>query len=333
MEITLIFLCTSLTAYVLFAGADFGGGILESTLWGHKDLQKRLQATLAPIWEANHVWLIAFIVILFVGFPAAYATLSTMLFVPISMALLGIIFRGSFFTFRKYDPEPKGRLPIYSFLFRTSSIVTPLFFGLMVGSLLQPFPNPQTDGMLGFFELYISPWISPMSILCGLFLLTLFAYLAAVFFYGECETSGDQAIIAKRIYIFFGFCFLTGGSILILGLTSGLVQMEKAWTPFQAVIQILAFLGIPLMGWSLKRHKKWQMRMAAGLQCLCILVGWFSTQFPVFLSFRSGETLTAQNSAAPENTLFWLNIVLSLVLIVVLPPLFYLFKLFDKKSY
>jgi len=121
MELTFVFLLIALSIYILFGGADFGGGLLELVLRGHPHLQKKLQQTLAPVWEANHVWLIAVVVILFVGYPKAYARLSTVLFVPISLALLGIILRGAFFTFRKYDPEPDSWSRYYGWLFRRSS--------------------------------------------------------------------------------------------------------------------------------------------------------------------------------------------------------------------
>src|SRR5690606_2444925 len=119
-ELTAAFLLVALAAYVLFGGAGFGAGVLEATLTT-PPLKKKLQAIIAPVWEANHVWLIAVVVILFVGFPRFYTTALTRLYVPISLALLSILVRGTFFTLRKYDPDPGAFRKMYTALFRLSS--------------------------------------------------------------------------------------------------------------------------------------------------------------------------------------------------------------------
>jgi len=328
MEITLMFLVVALAAYTLFGGADFGGGILESTLWRHAGLQKKLQAALAPVWEANHVWLIAVIVILFVGFPVMYAEMCTMLFVPISLALLGIILRGAFFTFRKYDPEPESRIPLYSFLFRFSSVITPMMFGLIIASLLSPFPVITADAGLDFSSVYIEPWATWFGLFCALFVFSLFGYVASVFFFGELSEDQDRAIIRSRIWTFFAAAFITGGIVLGYGAARGVVDMRNALSPIQVTVQAVAFLCVFWLWLNVKRKRIWSMRMAAGTQVLCILSGWFATQYPVFMKYSDGTEVTVFNSAAPPVTLLWLNIGLVAVLSMVLPLLVYLYHIF-----
>ena len=102
-EVIFTILSISLLLYVLLGGADFGGGILE--LFTRGKASDIVSKAIAPVWEANHVWLILVIVILFVGFPPVYSTVLTTLHIPILLALIGIIFRGSAFTFRHYDIE------------------------------------------------------------------------------------------------------------------------------------------------------------------------------------------------------------------------------------
>lgn len=325
MYMTLAFLLIALVIYVLFGGADFGGGILEATLWKHPQLRKKLQAKLAPIWEANHVWLIAIVVILFVGFPKVYASLSSYLFVPISLALLGIVLRGSFFTFRKYDPNPQSRQNLYGILFQSSSFLTPICYGLITATLLAPLPVIDKSS-IHFYSLFIAPWLSIMGLLCALFVLTLFGYLAAIFFYGELNDPGERAIIESRIKWFFGFVFVGGGLVLTWGAKMGFVDLAEAATPLQIALQLIAFSCIPLM--FILRHHIWKLRLLAGIQVTCILTGWFATQFPSFMSFEDGSSLTVQNSSAPEPTLFWLNLALVIVLLLVLPPLVYLYRVF-----
>lgn len=329
MAITLFFLLAALAAYTLFGGADFGGGILEATLRRHPRLQKRLQEVLAPVWEANHVWLIAVIVILFVGFPGVYAELCTKLFVPVSLALLGIILRGAFFTFRKYDPEPAARLPVYSFLFRASSALTPMMFGIIIASLLRPFP---VDAAAGFAALYVEPWASLFGLLCAVFIFALFGYVAAVFFYGEVNDDGDRRVVRTRIWYFFFAAFFAGGIVLGYGALHGIVHVPTALTPVQAVIQVVAAACLPWLWISIRKNRTWSMRFAAGTQVLCILAGWFATQFPVFMRLADGTAITFADGAAPPITLRWLNIGLVVVLSLVVPLLVYLYRVFAASS-
>jgi len=330
LEITLAFLLVALAAYTLFGGADFGGGILEATLWRHPDLQKKIQDTLAPVWEANHVWLIAIIVILFVGFPVVYAELCTMLFVPISIALLGIILRGAFFTFRKYDPEPETRQAFYSLLFRVSSALTPMMYGMIIASLLGDFPSRSESATPTFGALYIEPWATVHGLLCTVFVFALFGYVAAVFLYGEVDSDKHRKLVARRIGLFFIMAFIVGGLVLAYGAAADIVSLSDELNPIQLAVQTVAFLCIPLLWLSMKRQQAWRMRLIAGVQVLCILGGWFTTQYPVFMKFDDGRRLTIYNSSAPDVTLIWLNIGLVCVLAMVLPLLVYLYRVFSR---
>lgn len=332
VHITLGFLVVALAAYTLFGGADFGGGLLEVSLRKYPELRSRLQATLAPVWEANHVWLIAVIVILFVGFPIFYAKLCTVLFVPLSLALLGITLRGAFFTFRKYDPDPAPRLGWYSALFRAGSVLAPMMFGFIVAALLKPFPAIPGDGSLDFFDLFIAPWANSLGVLCALFINLLFAYLASVFFYGELDNAESREILRARILIFFICTFLAGGGVLAWGVATDVVLFAEVWNPWQLTAQGAALLGIFWLLASMAKDQKWGMRLAVGVQLVAILAGWFSTQYPVLLHFDDGTSLTVTSSAAPVTTLFWLDVGLVAVLAVVLPLLAYLYKVFSAQG-
>ena len=217
MVITFAFLIIVIAIYALFGGADFGGGLLEATLGRHPELQKKLQATLSPVWEANHVWLIAVIVILFVGFPKVYTTLCTTLYLPLSLALLGILLRGSFFTFRKYDPDPGKNLKVYDWVFRSSSVLTPTFFGFIVAATLAYLPKLSTHPDYGYADLYLRPWFTVMGFLCAIFVNAVFGYLASVFFFGEVEPPEERDVIKRRIRGFFLATFFSGGGCVALG--------------------------------------------------------------------------------------------------------------------
>ncbi|MDF3127596.1 cytochrome d ubiquinol oxidase subunit II [Kiritimatiellaeota bacterium B1221] len=327
--ITFAFLIIVIAVYALFGGADFGGGLLEATLGKHPGLQKKLQATLSPVWEANHVWLIAVIVILFVGFPKVYTTLCTILYLPLSLALLGILLRGSFFTFRKYDPDPGKNLKIYDAVFRVSSILTPTFFGFIVAATLAHLPKLSTHPDYGYADLYLRPWFTMMGLFCAIFVNAVFGYLASVFFFGEVETDKERDVLKSRIRGFFIATFLSGGGVLLWGGYHALVTPEKFVSGFQVGAQMIALGGIGWMVHALKNRKAWQARFAAGLQTVAFLTGWVHMEYPVFFRFDDGTSLTVQNASAPYITVLWLNIGLVIVLSLVVPLLVYLYRVFQ----
>jgi cytochrome d ubiquinol oxidase subunit II len=124
-------------AYALTAGADFGGGIWHLFARGPRAARERaaIEHAIAPIWEANHVWLIFVVVMMFTAFPSAYAVVTTALHIPVTLALIGIVVRGSAFVFHAYDVRPREGRGLYSFAFGLSSLVTPLFLGDVLGAL------------------------------------------------------------------------------------------------------------------------------------------------------------------------------------------------------
>ena len=132
--IVAFFILSSLIFYALMGGADFGGGIWNLLAFGSRAKRQReaIADAIAPIWEANHVWLILVIVLLFTGFPGGFATMMTALNIPITMMLLGIVLRGSAFVFRKYDVKDERR---WNTLFAIASFLTPFFQGVILGAL------------------------------------------------------------------------------------------------------------------------------------------------------------------------------------------------------
>src|SRR5205823_5563773 len=167
----------SLIAYCVLAGADFGGGVWDLLATGPRaERQRRLaDDAIAPVWEANHVWLILIVVLLFTGFPPAFAAASIALHVPLTLMLLGIVLRGSAWAFRRYGRRALTR---WSRVFAISSAVTPVFLGMCLGAvtgsgirLVGGVPEE------GFFR----SWLAPFPFAVGLLALALFAFLAAVY--------------------------------------------------------------------------------------------------------------------------------------------------------
>lgn len=328
-EVVAFFLVVALSAYVVFGGADFGGGLLEATL-PSATLKRKLQATLAPVWEANHVWLIAVVVISFVGFPRLYSFALTRLYIPVSLALLAILVRGTFFTLRKYDPDPGRWWTLYNALFRISSFFAPFCFGFVLSGLLATHPGSPTQipHTLGFYDIYIAPWFGAFGVAGGLFIASLFAYAAAVFFYGERLTDEERALVQRRIFQFFAVTFVLGGVVLVLGAVSGRVDVAHAFHPLQLLSQLGAAAGVVVLLMALRRRRIWLMRLSVGAQILCILLGWYSAHYPD-LMYTEGGNLTLDSAAAPFVTQLWLVLGLVVVLALVVPLLVLLYRVFD----
>src|SRR6187431_1466066 len=154
-----LYLCLSVLLYFLLGGADFGAGIIEM-FTSRKNVtrtRKTLYQAIGPIWEANHMWLIIAIVILFVGFPSIYSLLSTHLHIPLVIMLLGITARGTAFVFRHYDAVRDGMQKVYNRVFVVSSVVTPLFLGILAGSTVAGRIDPNA---FDFAHAYIYPWFN-----------------------------------------------------------------------------------------------------------------------------------------------------------------------------
>ena len=140
---------------------------------------------LAPVWEANHVWLVLAIVILFTGFPSAFAAIATALHVPLTLLLFGIVLRGSAFVFRAYDGVGNRPNRSWGRLFAVASAVTPLLIGMLVGALTEGNIHVvRGQVQAGLFH----SWTTPFCCMVGIFALSLFAFLAAVFLTLEADS-------------------------------------------------------------------------------------------------------------------------------------------------
>jgi cytochrome bd-type quinol oxidase subunit 2 len=169
--------------------------------------------------------------------------------------------------------------------------------------------------------------LHPFGILCGIFVSTLFGYVAAVFFYGELPDAEDRELVWKRVVAFFVATFVSGGAVLALGAVTDRVPLSHAADPIQFVAQLVAALGILALWRSRRLGLIWGMRAAAGAQVLAILLGWFHAQAPVLLRTVNGP-LTLDEAAAPFRTQLWLAIGLVVALSVVVPMLVWLYRVF-----
>src|SRR4051812_32663423 len=139
-------------AYALFGGADFGGGVWDLFAFGERQREQRLaiQRAMGPVWEANHVWLILVVVVLFTCFPRGYAALGIALFIPFHLALLGIMLRGASFVFRSYQSRQKdaaAETSGWGIVFGVASIISPILLGIAFGVVTEGGIRVSEDGV------------------------------------------------------------------------------------------------------------------------------------------------------------------------------------------
>src|SRR3954468_20832786 len=161
------------TFYALFGGADFGGGVWDLVAGGSERggrPRALIQRSLTPVWEANHVWLIFVLVVLWTAFPEAFSAIFTTLYVPLTLAALGIVLRGSGFAFRKSIEGLQGRRAMGA-AFAISSLMTPFFMGAVVGAIAAG--NVPAAGNGDAF----STWLAPLPLLIGAMFVASGAYL------------------------------------------------------------------------------------------------------------------------------------------------------------
>ncbi len=195
-----LFLAVSLLFYCLFAGADFGAGILEAFRGTHRREEQGtiISHAIGPVWEANHVWLILAVVILFTGFPNAYSALSITFHIPLTLMLIGIVLRGCAFAFRHYDAVRDNSQHYYTTIFIVSSFLAPVMLGVVAGGTLLGASSPVEEG---FYAAFIRPWANLFCFSIGVFTCVLFTFLAAVYLIGETQETEMRQIFVRRARI------------------------------------------------------------------------------------------------------------------------------------
>lgn len=319
---------TSLVLYALMGGADFGGGLWDLFARGPRAARQRqlIADAIAPIWEANHVWLILVIVLLFTAFPRGFAAMMTALHIPLTAMLVGIVFRGSAFVFRKYDTKDDAVQRRWGTVFGASSVVTPFLQGLCLGALASGTIRIENGRVLtGFF----AGWTQGFAVACGAFALGLFAFLAAVYLTVDAEGDREVQEDFRRRALFAELALAPlAAAVFLAARSGGAPQMYEGLTLWWAPLLLLATSGFAVTALVALWRRRFRIaRMAAIGQVTLILVGWSSAQFPDVIV----PDINIYDDAAPEITLRLLVIALGFGAIVLLPSLFYLFHVFKKR--
>ena len=327
-ELLALVLSGALLVYVLSGGADFGGGIWDLFTRGPRaEAQRRLiERAIAPVWEANHVWLIVAVVLLFTAFPPAFAALSTRLHVPLVALLVGVVLRGSALVFRQYGGP--GGAPAWGRVFAVASAATPFFLGAVLGAI--------TSGSAS--ERDLLAWIEPLSIATGLAAVALCAYLAAVYLTVEASARlGGEALEApsheladdfrrRAIAAWIALGAATAACGVVAGLDTPRFARHLFTSAWSAPIGAGAALAAVAALVALVRRRYRAARALAIVHAAGLLCAWGAAHSPLLIA----PDITVRSAAAPPVTLRVLAPVLIVGAGLVLPALYWLLRVFKR---
>jgi cytochrome bd ubiquinol oxidase subunit II len=318
-------LWTGATLYALFGGADFGAGLWD-LIAGDAEKGERpralIQRSLTPVWEANHVWLIFILVVLWTAFPEAFGALMSTLYVPIALAAVGIVLRGSGFAFRKSLESLQARRAMGA-AFALSSVLTPFFMGTVVGAVAAGNVPASGDGDA------FSSWLAPLPLLTGALFVASGAYLAAVYLVSDARRGGAADLedyFARRALV----AALVTGAFALAGIfalhSDARYIFDRLTSEGLPLVIVSALCGLGVLG-LLARGRHRGLRPLAVGAVVAVIWGWGVAQFPYLLP----TSLTISQSAAPGATLDAVLIVFVIAALIVLPALGLLYWLSQRE--
>jgi cytochrome d ubiquinol oxidase subunit II len=333
-DVAAVILWIGATLYAVFGGADFGAGLWDLLAGDAEEGERpraQIQRSLTPVWEANHVWLIFILVVLWTAFPEAFAAVMTTLYVPIALAAVGIVLRGAGFAFRKSIVSLQGRRAMGA-AFAISSVLTPFFMGTVVGAIAAG--NVPADGNGDAF----SSWIAPLPLLVGALFVASGAYLAAIFLAADAhsdevpETGSDgpadlEAYFARRALI----AAVVAGALAVAGIfalhADARYLFDRLTDQALPLVVVSALCGLGVLWLLLHGGSRAGARPLSVAAVVAVIWGWGVAQFPYLLP----TSLTISQSSAPDSTLDAVLVVFVIAVIVVLPALGLLYWLSQKE--
>jgi cytochrome bd ubiquinol oxidase subunit II len=321
-----VILFAAITMYAIFGGADFGAGLWDLVAGGTKRGERPREVidhSIAPVWEANHVWLIFVFVLLWTCFPEAYASITLTLFVPLTLAALGIVLRGASFAFRKAVFRTRDRRN-FGAAFAISSVLVPYCLGTVVGGIASgrvPAGGKSGDPW--------DSWVNPTSVLGGVLAVCVTAYLAAFFLVTDAHRLSDEAMVAyfrrRATVAAVAVGVVSAGGILVLsndaeylfdGLTSRALPL--------VILAVISGLAALLL---LTRQARHGARLAAVGAVASVVLAWGVAQWDYLLP----ESLTVSAAAAPSGTITAVLVATGLAVVLIVPA-FVLLYVLDQKT-
>jgi cytochrome d ubiquinol oxidase subunit II len=318
----MFFALQGVVLYAVLAGADFGAGIWQ-LLAGRGEQGRRIREhahrSMAPVWEANHVWLIFVLVVVWTGYPVAFASMASTLGVALTAAGLGIVLRGVAYALRSASASA-GELRAIDTMTAIGSVMAPFALAAAAGAIAsQRVPVGNAAG-----DLWAS-WLNPTSIMAGVLALLSSAYLAAVYLAADARRAGDDELAE----IFRVRALIAGsmaGAVAIAGAL--VVRSDARWifdrlvdTPASLSVALSLLAGAATLVLVARRHLD-AARVSAAVAVAAVVGGWALAQNPLLL-----PGLTVREAAAPDNVLVLLVVVILVGGLILFPSLGLLFRL------
>jgi cytochrome bd ubiquinol oxidase subunit II len=320
-EFPMVLILAGLAAYAVLGGADFGAGLWELAARGPggAEVREHTHRAMAPVWEANHVWLIFVLVVCWTAYPTAFASIASTLTVPLFIAAIGIILRGASYAFRAGDPSGREESAL-SLMFSLSSVLTPFALGAALGGIASgrvPVGNAAGDAF--------SSWINPTSLLVGALAVASAAHMAAVYLAGDAAREGHADLAAT----FRRRALASGALVGALAISGPLVLHEDARPLYDGLSSggglaagfVSGIAGVATLA-LVYRGRFEPARASAAVAVSAIVAGWGLAQEPTFL-----PGLTVEEAAADDPVLIAIAVSIGLGLLVLLPSLALLFRL------
>lgn len=318
-------LWVGLSAYVLFGGADFGGGVWDLMAGGTergRAQRSLVEHSIGPVWETNHVWLIFVIVLMWTGIPSVFAAVASTLYIPLTLVALGIIARGAAFAFRKVSSQ-LWQQRLFGATFAFSSVVTPLFLGAVAGAVASGrVPPGIARGDL------VTSWVNPTSAVSGALAVGTASYLAAVYLTRDAQRAGDDGLAEAFRTRALAAGVLVGAlsALGLLVLRADAPQLYAALTSGRATPLAVVAIGSGLASLVLLWQRSYLLvRGTAALAVTALLWGWGVGQYPVLLP---GVTLF--DAAATDAVLAASLSALAVGGLLLVPSLWWLYATFQR---
>jgi cytochrome d ubiquinol oxidase subunit II len=322
-DLALAVLIVALTAYAVLGGADFGAGFWDLTAGGAERgarLRGLVKMAMGPVWEANHVWLIVILVVMWTCFPHAFGPLMETLYVPLFLAAVGIIFRGAAFALRG-EAATIGEARALGATFALSSLMVPFFLGCTIGAVASGQVPAGGDSSEPF-----SSWTGSTSIFIGLLAVASGAYIAAVFLAADAARAGMPDLVEAFRKRALGAA-VVAGALAVAGIAvvnSDAPDLYDGLTSGLGLVMVIASGLAGLVTIGLVWQSRFEIaRYTAAAAVGAILVGWAAAQRPDFLPGQ----LTFEDAAAGDATMIATLIAIALALAVIVPSLVWLYRL------
>jgi cytochrome d ubiquinol oxidase subunit II len=324
-DVPMVFILVGITAYTVLSGADFGAGFW--TLFpggGQADAattRDHTRHSIGPVWEANHVWLIFVLTVCWTCYPVAFASIVSTLAIPLLIAAIGIIFRGSTYALRGQLERGEARgIRLVENLFALSSVLTPFALATVIGAIATgrvPVGNARGD--------VITSWLNPVSLLAGVLAIAFSSYLAAVYLAADARRLAEPSLERD----FRARALATGvvaGALALAGLFVLRAEARSLWNGLTtgaglAMVCVCALAGIVtlVLVW---QDRFGPARATAALAVTAVIAGWAAAQQPWLL-----PGLTVRQAAADRATLIATIVGVAVGSAVLVPSLALLYTL------